>query len=368
MRLLVQPDDGTAPLLKGITAAKESIEVVIFRADQRELEQALAKAVTRGIAVRALIAHTNRSAEEALRRLEMRLLAAGATVARTADDLVRYHAKFMIIDHRELYLLGFNFTSLDMDHSRSFGVVTRSRDLVREAVKLFEADTSRQPYEPGSDRFVVSPMNARKELFRFIKRAKKELLIYDLKLSDPDMIRLLQDRAKAGVAIKVIGRLTRKTEGVNVRKLAAIRLHARTMVRDRHAAFIGSQSLRELELDARREVGIIFRDAKAVSRIVQTFEADWANASPAKEFETAEVQKPAAKVARKVAKAVARELPPLAPALNGAVEQVVGKPKNGKLDIAEVEEAVKEAVKHAVKDAVRNVVEGVVEQKTERVE
>ena len=42
-----------------------------------------------------------------------------------------------------------------------------------------------------------------------------------------------------------------------------MRLHTRSIVRDGRYAFIGSQSLRQLELDARREVGIIFRDPTA---------------------------------------------------------------------------------------------------------
>ena len=54
----------------------------------------------------------------------MRFLAAGITVARTSNDLVRYHGKMMIIDRKQLYLLAFNLTRLDIDHSRSFGIVT----------------------------------------------------------------------------------------------------------------------------------------------------------------------------------------------------------------------------------------------------
>ena len=42
-------------------------------------------------------------------------------MARTADDLTRYHGKLMIIDRRELYLLAFNLTSADIGRSRSFG-------------------------------------------------------------------------------------------------------------------------------------------------------------------------------------------------------------------------------------------------------
>src|SRR6266581_1001069 len=77
VKLLVQPGDGVAPLTKGIASAKSMVEILIFRFDQREIERALANAVSRGVAVHALIAHTNRAGEENLRKLEQRLLGAG---------------------------------------------------------------------------------------------------------------------------------------------------------------------------------------------------------------------------------------------------------------------------------------------------
>src|SRR5262245_35007773 len=105
VKLLVQPGDGIAPLIRAIDSAKQSVEIVIFRFDRREIERALVKAAARGVSVHALIASTNRGGEQGLRQLETRLLAAGVTVARTADDLIRYHGKLMIIDRRELYLM-----------------------------------------------------------------------------------------------------------------------------------------------------------------------------------------------------------------------------------------------------------------------
>jgi phosphatidylserine/phosphatidylglycerophosphate/cardiolipin synthase-like enzyme len=347
-------------LIKGIGAARRSVEIVIFRFDQREIERALANAVNRGVAVRALIAHTNRAGEESLRKLEMRLLEAGVVVARTADDLVRYHGKMMVTDRHELYLLAFNPTYADIDHSRSFGLITRSPSVVREALKLFDADTQRRPYEAGLASFVVSPSNARKQLAGFIKGAKKELLIYDPTVSDAAMIRLLEERSKAGVEIRIIGRMPRRSPGLTVRKLPQMRLHARTMVRDGKLAFIGSQSLREIELDARREVGIIFRDAAAVSGVIRTFENDWALADPTGKQVKAETA-PAAKVAKKVAKAVIKDLPAVAPVLNGAVKEVVGSAATVDLSAEEVQEIVKDAIKDAVREAVRGVVEEVVE-------
>ena len=123
MKLLTQPGDGVEPLVKAIQKARKSVEIVIFRFDRIEIERALEEAVKRGVFVHALIAYTNRGGEKNLRKLEMRFLAAGITVARTSNDLVRYHGKMIVVDRKQLYVLAFNLTRLDIDHSRSFGIV-----------------------------------------------------------------------------------------------------------------------------------------------------------------------------------------------------------------------------------------------------
>jgi phosphatidylserine/phosphatidylglycerophosphate/cardiolipin synthase-like enzyme len=274
VKLIIQPDDGVTPLVQAVRNAKKAIDIVIFRFDRVELEKALEAAVARGVVVRALIAHTNRGGEKMLRKLELRLLDAGVTVARTADDLPRYHGKMMLVDET-LHVLGFNYTRLDIEKSRSFGIVTDDAKLVKEACALFEADRTRQPYKPGYDEMVVSPESSRGILTDFIKKAKKELLIYDAKVSDRLIMRQLAERAKAGVEIRMFGKLGKGATGIEARKLPDLRLHVRTIIRDGAAAFIGSQSLRKLELDGRREIGVIVSDEKVVKKIRDVFEADW---------------------------------------------------------------------------------------------
>jgi phosphatidylserine/phosphatidylglycerophosphate/cardiolipin synthase-like enzyme len=275
LELIVQPADGTKPILAAIDGAKTTIDIVIFRFDLKSVEKALEAAVTRGVAVRALIAHTNSGGDKRLRQLELRMLDAGVTVTRTADDLTRYHGKLLIVDREELHVYGFNYTSLDLK-SRSLGIVTRDRRFVQEALRLFESDVLRQEFEPNIDGFVVSPENAREQLATFIKRARKSLVIWDPKLSDPQMIRLLTQRAKIGVDIRVIGKVAKRASGnLRVQK-SPIRLHVRAAVRDGSEGFVGSQSLRALELDGRREVGILTRDVKIVKAMAEQFEADWA--------------------------------------------------------------------------------------------
>ena len=150
VKLIIQPEAGVVPIVKAIqTAPGRRSTSFIFRFDRDEIEKALATAVQRGVTVRALIAHTNRGGEARLRKLEQRLLAAGVLVSRTADDLMRYHAKYMIGDahaapawlqfHQARHRQEPQLRHLDERHARP----------CRKPPKLFEADVTRQPYTPA---------------------------------------------------------------------------------------------------------------------------------------------------------------------------------------------------------------------------
>ncbi len=259
-----------------------------------------------------------------------------------------------------LYVLSFNFTRLDIEHSRGFGVVTTRAACVKEAVKLFKADCTRVKYVAKTDTFVVSPANSRRVLGAFLRGAKKQLLVYDPKISDREMLQILQERAKAGVEIQVIGQVTGRVP-YEVKKLGAMRLHTRTIVRDRRQAFVGSQSLRAAELDSRREVGLIVRDAGTVKTLMDIFESDWkrkgaATTKDARALPPAEEESPAAASPKEVAKAVkvfTKELKPLANTVKKAVRQAVGRAGEDVLNDKSVKDTMKKVVKQAVKEAVK---------------
>jgi len=274
VKLIIQPEAGVVPIVQAIRRARKAICISIFRFDRDEIERELEHAVTRGVHVQALIAHTNRGGETRLRKLEQRLLAAGITVARTADDLLRYHGKCLVADNT-LHVFGFNFTKLDIDKSRSFGIATLDRRTVQEACKLFEADSTRRNYVPARSNLVVSPETARAMLTAFIKGARRELAIYDLKIQDPTLIKLLKDRTAKGVRVRVIGDLKGPDGLVEVRPPKMLRLHVRAIVRDGTRAFVGSQSLRKEELDSRREVGLVISNPTVTRQILKVFESDW---------------------------------------------------------------------------------------------
>jgi phosphatidylserine/phosphatidylglycerophosphate/cardiolipin synthase-like enzyme len=285
LKLLVQPDSGLAPVIQALRRATRAIDVAIFRLNRREIVEALAAAVVRGVKVRALVAHKNSGGETRLRKVEQRLLEAGVVVARTAGEFLKYHGKYLIIDDT-LHLLGFNFTKNDLTNTRSFGIQTRDRRAVQDALKLFECDMTKQPFSATrSSPLVVSPETARQSLERFIGGARSRLAIYDGRLDDPMFVKLIKQRAAAGVQVQVIGKAPRLAEHIQVRQLKGLRLHVRAIIRDGNRVFVGSQSLRRAELNNRREVGLIIANPAVSRRMLQVFEADWEESATKKEQE-----------------------------------------------------------------------------------
>jgi len=165
------------------------------------------------------------------------------------------------------------------------------------------------------------------------------------------MVRALAERSQADVAIRILGRAK-----LPARRLNAMRLHTRAIVRDGTSVFVGSQSLRRAELDMRREIGVLVRDETIAGRLAKIFSQDWDAAQPRDDAAPDEAI-PTRKIAKKVAKAVLKELPPVSDALEVAVKEVAGDGVEISVNSNHLQEAVQDAVKHAVKAAVRDVVE-----------
>jgi len=121
-------------------------------------------------------------------------------------------------------------------------------------------------------------------------------------------------------------------------------------------AFLGCQRLRKMELDARREIGIIVSNAKVVNSMITVFEDDWKASTPAdRQADKKRVSARAEKTSRKVTKAVKKKLAP-APVVQQVVK-VIEKEAKVEVDRAEATEVVKGALAKAVKKAAARIVE-----------
>ena len=170
-----------------------------------------------------------------------------------------------------------------------------------------------------------------------------------MKISDPEFVKLLNDKISAGLDVRVIGQSSVRGRSLPTRTMP-MRLHARAILRDGDSAFLGSQSLRKLELEARREVGVIFRDKPTVKQLISIFDNDWRSGAPAQipNSAVAMLDTPA----KKVAKVVAKRLDLDAKVEKAMLDKMIDSGKDTPFEPKEVVETVRDAVRDEVREAV----------------
>lgn len=285
LSLIIQPGDSFFPIVDAIDSASKSIKMTIFRMNDPIVRDALTYAVARKVKVQALVAPTSKGWTKRNKKLTDELSKIGIEVRMPRvkkDKIKRYHYKMMTIDDSQAMILTFNPTQKNLHYARDFGLLMRDNTITTELNRLFDADWHGQPYEPEDLPLVISPNNSRSKLVGLLASAERTIRILDAKVEDHEIMGLLLKKASAGVDVRIISRKTHFDDAVpnfHVRKLARYKLHAKCVTVDSARFFVGSQNLRTVSLDRRRELGIIVEDDAMTRRIERVFDEDWVNAT-----------------------------------------------------------------------------------------
>jgi phosphatidylserine/phosphatidylglycerophosphate/cardiolipin synthase-like enzyme len=291
--LIVQPEAGTAPIVQAIDTAEESVWLQIYILTDKDVIEALCRAADRDLDVRVLLEEhpynpgnpnsalsTNQPTADLLKEH-------GVQVAWTNPSYNFTHAKTMIVDGDAAYVLTYNLTKAGVEGNREFGVIDRSPSDVNELVRLFQADYAHQPYRSLDQDVVVSPDNARWRILGLMERAKEELIVGVEVISDPEAMALLINKQRAGVRVRLLVGGFKKipanqtpartliNQGVEVRHQSKPFLHAKYAIADGKEAYVGSINLSTNSLDENRELGLIIREAGAISRLRDISAQDW---------------------------------------------------------------------------------------------
>lgn len=288
--LYVLPDDTAAPLLTEIEAAKSSVDVSVYLLTDPVFVNALTGAEDRGVSVRVILDPAPYGGGNDPDALVPELTSGGVEVRWGVDDVRFTHIKTIVIDDTVAMILNVNLTRSSFVENREFGVITTVPDDVQEAAVLFEADWSGAT--PGSGPLIVSPYDARSELSALIAGAMSSVEMYAEVIRDAAMVDLLASTAQRGVPVRIVlppdsdpaftPVLARLLEaGVQVRFLTAPYAHAKAILVDGKALFVGSQNFTSTSLDENRELGIVVSEQALVARFAGVFERDWAAAEPA---------------------------------------------------------------------------------------
>ena len=299
IELFVEPGDGLQPILGAINGAKKTLSVEIYMLTSPEVISSVIAAKDRGVGVRVLLEHDPFNPADPAHPLPTNFAAAktfkaaGVPFKWTSKRFVYTHEKALVADSATAVIMTANLTKSAFIKNREYGVIDRIPADAAAVQAIFDADWEDKPASFGGSNLVVSPDNSRSKLTDFISSAKKSIIIQDEVMGDPALFKLLGQKARAGLDVRVeMARFseggTNKTEhdqlqavGVsNIRFLSAPILHAKQVIIDGRRAYLGSINLTTNSLDKNRELGVIVDDAAVVKELSDTAEADWKLGKP----------------------------------------------------------------------------------------
>jgi phosphatidylserine/phosphatidylglycerophosphate/cardiolipin synthase-like enzyme len=205
------------------------------------------------------------------------LTAAGARVSWSTPRFSYTHAKALIIDHARLAVLTLNLTGAGLGGNREYAAVDDDPDDVAAAEALFAADATGADADrrvPG--RLVTSPEDSRAVFTSLIDGARVALAVETEELTDPGIVSALMAARDRGVSLTLVwpgpadsGSAFAKlaAAGATVRAVDAPAIHAKVVVADERAVYLGSANFTPTSLDRNREIGLRLDDAAAAARI-----------------------------------------------------------------------------------------------------
>src|SRR5580765_4087112 len=190
-RVVASPAACREAILDVIRGAKREILLSLFRCNDKEIFAELGRARARGVAVSALVTARADGSSKKLEKLRLSLLEVGASVTVYADPVVKYHAKYLVVDDGPAIVASLNFTKKCFSKTLDALVVTYDPDVVAGLREVMTADREMRPPASIPERLIVGPERARSQLTGILRGAVSSIRLLDAKLSDPAFIAML---------------------------------------------------------------------------------------------------------------------------------------------------------------------------------
>jgi cardiolipin synthase len=261
-RLILAVEERRGVILDVIRKARRRLILSLFRCNDEAIFNELAYAVDRGVSVEVITTSRAKGGRGKLEQLREALDHTGANVKTYNDPVVKYHAKYIVADEGPAIVASLNFTRKCFRKTCDGIVITHDPVIVNDLRRLIEADAAGQKMPADvSERLIIGPERARRQLTALIEEARSSIRIIDAKLSDPELVALLRSRRAGGLTVEVF----------DSRRVGDLKSHGKIMLVDDTKVVVGSLALAALSLDFRREVAIVVDEPSAVADAVELF-------------------------------------------------------------------------------------------------
>lgn len=243
-KLVIEPDDGRAPILQSIAGARDNVRLTIYEmtdlqsvsqsptAPPNGIAQALIDKAQSGVSVRVVVDQAQYSLSSTngpqIQATVAALRNAGVVVHPSSTAFCYTHQKTLVIDGPtpakfwaggEAIIMSFNLMPSYFGGSRDYAVITSDRDVVQEISSVFDADfdllnptvgcsfeySPSATYPPfasdtptlSENNLVWSPVNSKPKLIQLIGSATKSLDLTTEELQEPDTVCQIQAVAQS---------------------------------------------------------------------------------------------------------------------------------------------------------------------------
>jgi cardiolipin synthase len=291
--LIVEPDDGLAPVLEFISSAQSSMLIKQFTLTDESLIQAVIDRKAAGVDVRVMLNAARSGGDRANDETYERFCGAGIDVQWANPKFYVTHEKSLVVDEKAALIATFNMCLKYFTATRDYGVIIDDPVHVAQIVEVFNADWNHDDWVPAVyEGLLWSNSNSRYHMARFIDTAMQRLDVQHPKFVDAVILDHLAAAVDRGVKVHVLcgGRhgisegdvldtfaslRTLRRFGVKVHKQKNLRVHAKLLIADDERALLGSMNIDRSAFDLRRELGITITDPVVLARLKAVFESDW---------------------------------------------------------------------------------------------
>jgi cardiolipin synthase len=261
-RLVSAVEERRPLVLDVIRGARSRITLSLFRCNDKQIFAELAAATARGVAVEVLVTSRAKGGRKRMEKMWSALEQTGATLKAYTDPVVKYHPKYLVADEGPAVVASLNLTKKCFSKTYDALVVTYDPAVVSDLRRLWTADRAGLPM-PGdlTERLIIGPERARRQFTALIRRARTSIRLIDAKVSDPDLVSILNERRAEGLTIELFG----------AKRVGGLKSHGKIMLIDDETVVVGSLALAALSLDFRREVAIVVEEPSAVAEAIELF-------------------------------------------------------------------------------------------------
>ena len=292
--------NGHSAFIKAINEAKKSIHLKMYHLTNDDVTSALINAKKRHLELKIILDNESLNDQKYLRAFNT-LKGLGVDIRKSSTCFSITHEKSMTIDTKSTFITSINLTNTSAE-TRDFGVITFNKDIVKEVDDVFMADWNNSLSNTCStpplknDFLIWSPVNAETKLLTLIRSAHETLEMTVENLGNAKVEQALTEMTSRGVEIKLIVPQCDKNKNplynypfMKILSMGNIQvkvmphpssvqypyMHSKMILVDRSLAYVGSINFSNNSMLKARELGVVFNDEAAISKIAGEFDRDW---------------------------------------------------------------------------------------------